>query len=211
MGNLWLKIKSKEVSGQFAAQARVDSRGELDLEVLNFLGGTEAVIQVRGTRYEVRDSHGKKVQEGVGENGVWAGLPMRWAHDLFLGRTPCPDLQAKADGDGDVRSEWLDEGVLRLTAPLSVTSRDPAALQEFNYRLRGKPGELVPESLQWSTRTSDAVSPAEKVSVEFRFDNVDSKTGSFRKWEAHSNRGDLKVVWRDRELVKRASLAPDSN
>ena len=68
-GSVWLKAKSKEASGQFPANVKA-SPENLELEVTNLIGGTEAFIQVKGKKYEIRVPGKSKKDKARVEKGA---------------------------------------------------------------------------------------------------------------------------------------------
>jgi hypothetical protein len=183
-GSVWMKAKSPEASGQFPATVKVTGSDRLEMEVTNLLGGPEATIKVNGASFEIRASGkgrgGKdRVQTGT---DTWAGIPLRWAPDLFLGRVPCPEDSVRASAQ------------IRMNEGGELVIETPG--ERYTYGYRSWAGAPWPEKLTWR-RTSGAATE-----VAFEFDQPDDKTGSPAKWEARSSRGEVKVRWKDRDVKR---------
>jgi hypothetical protein len=154
------------------------------LEITNLLGSREATIQVNQGAYtiDVPDKQGGGARRTSGL-GSWGGIPLRWASELFLGRIPCPSKSK------ELRLEVSEAGEL-----IAV---DSTRQERFVYRFRQWAGRAWPESLHWEQMARTGPSMA---SVDFKFDDPDDKTGTPKKWEAKSSRGEVKLRWRDLEI-----------
>ncbi|MCM2277110.1 MAG: hypothetical protein NDJ89_03465 [Oligoflexia bacterium] len=188
-GSVWLKVSSKEVSGQFPASVEATAPDALVMEVTNLVGGREALITVSGKRYTIEVPNRRdKSQSGARS---WGGIPLEWATELFLGRLPCPGPEAL--GESAVR--LAEAGVLEVDVPANL-SREA---QRFVYRFAGRSGDRagrpVVESLRWERKSPPVLN------VDFTFGDPDD-SGSPRKWEARSSQGEIKVRWRERELSR---------
>jgi hypothetical protein len=182
-GAVWIRARSKEESGQFPAQVRATAPSSLRLEVTNLVGGLEAVISVQDGRYTI-EVPGKKSRAESG-TGSWGGIPLRWATDLFLGRIPCPtQTELKS-----ARVSTLD-GKLEVRVPAGLASGE----QVFVYGYRNYAGHIWPEKLHWEQKGSFGAA------VDFVFDQPEDKTLSPLKWQARSDRGEVKTRWRDRSV-----------
>lgn len=181
-GHLWLKAKSKEVSGQFPADVTASLPAQLRLEITNFLGGTEALILVDGQHYEIRRGNQEKESEGYGS---WGGIPLRWATDLFLGKVPCPNPDKKwklnVNKEGDL--------VVETGGPEAETP------ERFTYQFREYHNQPWADHLVWEKLGE------RNDSVEFKFDDPEDSTLSPKKWEAKSSAGSVKVRWRSRKVT----------
>lgn len=184
-GTLQMRAKSPEASGQFPAIVTVNSKESLlHLEVTNPIGGTEARVQVKGAQYLIEAGRGKKLQKQEG-NGTWGGIPLSWAVDLFLGKVPCPTRKVQT-------VDFDQEGRLRATV-----SADLAGAQEtFVYRVEfpEDEGRAWPTALEWSR------SGVFQTAVSFQFASPEEGTRSPTRWEAVSDRGEVKAKWRSREI-----------
>ncbi|MCM2322567.1 MAG: hypothetical protein NDJ90_04835 [Oligoflexia bacterium] len=185
-GTVWLKVSSKEVSGQFPATIEISAPDALVMEVTNLLGGREALITIRGKQYTV-DVPPKKGRSQAGTR-TWGGIPLEWAAELFLGRFPCPPSDAIADS----AIRWTDERTLEVDVPPNL-SREA---QRFVYRVQTQGDRLWPEALHWERKNPP------KLEVDFTFANPESDTHSPRRWEAKSPQGEVKVRWKDRQLPR---------
>ena len=181
-GSAFMKAKSPDAEGQFPVDVAAEAPSKLRLEVQNPIGGTEAIILVEGERYELQVP--KKKEAGEKGTGSWAGIPLRWATDLFLGRVPCPRSE-------DIHSSKLNEkGSLVIQTTASVRG----AAETFVFTFKKESGEPWPDTLHWEREGAFAVS------VDFKFSDPESRTRSPQKWEAKSARGEVKVRWRDRRI-----------
>jgi hypothetical protein len=182
-GSIWMKAQSKDASGQFPANVTARAPDNLTLEVVNLVGGTQALITVEGKKYSISvpDKSGKpRKREG---QGSWGGIPLKWASDLFLGRIPCPTKTALLGARLSVNPEQ------QLVVDVVGDS------EKFVYTFRTWGGKAWPERLHWEkTGKLEAM-------VDFKFDDPEDRTHSPRKWEAKSAHGEVKVRWRDREAT----------
>ncbi len=184
-GSTWLRAKSSEASGQFPAEVVADSPNQLKLEVTNLVGGTEAVITVKGEKYQIKVPNKKERSESG--YGSWGGIPLHWATELFLGRVPCPQVS----GAEQLRLSRNEEGELVVEVPPSLKG----AKETFVYRFRNWEGKAWPEALHWEREGTLSAS------VDFKFDDPEADTLSPRKWEARSQQGEVKVRWKDRDVA----------
>jgi len=181
-GSVWIKAKSPETSGQFPADVLAQAPSTLKMEVTNLLGGTEATIVISGDQMVIDSLHKKPGETAVERQGSWAGIPLRWAVDLFLGRLPCPPEGAQLRSPGD--------DVL-----MAQTSSVDGHTETYEFHLRDYAGGLIAESLIWSQAGQNGSSLNR---VEFHFYDPEDHTQSPKRWEAVSTRGEVKVRWRDR-------------
>lgn len=177
-GTVWLKAKSKEASGQFPANvvAIATAPRSLKLEVTNLVGATQALIRVDGQSFTI-DSPDPKVKSQKGQ-GTWGGIPLRWATDLFLGRVPCPSTLEGA----------------RVSANAGEVTVESREGEKFIYTFRDHGGVAWAETLHWDKNGKNG--------VDFVFDEPDDATGSPKKWDARSDRGEVKARWREREATR---------
>jgi hypothetical protein len=183
-GSAWLKAKSKDASGQFPAAVLVNSaNSSLKMEVTNLVGATEAVITVNGRHYVI-DVPGKKSRKQEG-HGSWAGIPLRWATELFLGRFPC--LSTVALKDAVISAD--DKGSISVETKANLES----GKEKFVYKMKEWAGKSWIEELHWEALGTFAAK------VDFKFSDPEDSDGSPRKWEAKSDQGEIKVRWKDRE------------
>ena len=176
-GSIWMKLDSKEAKGQFPADVSAHVPDQVTLEVTNLIGSREALILVNQGKYsvEVPSKDGGPSRKSGGQ-GSWGGIPLQWASDLFLGRIPCPKasaatLKINVGENGDLVAEGGGE--------------------RFVYHFRSWAGRAWPESLHWENLAQPGLS------VDFKFDDPEDKTGAPKKWEAKSSRGEVKVRWKD--------------
>jgi hypothetical protein len=188
-GVVLMKIKSREASGQLSGDVHAKAPSSVELEILQPMGGVWATIQVQGTDYTISVA-GKPEQTRKGRY-VWAGIPLRFATELFLGRIPCALGAAQGGRAAHV--------AINLDNELVVDVQGEHGPEKFIYRFREDPSaaRLVfwPESLRWVS----APGSRSEVSVDFKFDEPEKNTRSPLRWEAHSVGGEIKIHWRSRE------------
>ena len=181
-----MKAKSKDTSGQFPAQVHAEGQDELRLVVTNLLGGTEAVLTLKGERYSIEvPNRPDQTQSG---DSSWGGIPLRWAQILFLGKFPCPDLKRITQ----LNPQWLTDGGLRVDTPDELGHPS----ETFIYRIKNVAGRAWSEAMRWERR---GVAGSPVAWVEFKFEDPDSNTRSPKKWEARSEVGEVRVKWKDRQ------------
>jgi hypothetical protein len=193
-GHVWLKIDSKEVSGQYPADVSVVSPSEMKIEITNIFGGTEALIAINGKFFEVSRGTQQNSRKEKGY-GSWSGIPLAWATDLFLGRIPCPDSARKWKLDMGKEGELLVE----------TGGPEAVAPEKYVYRFRDIQGKPWPDSLKWE------IMGTRKNAVDFSFEDPDEKSHSPLKWEAQSSEGRLRVRWRDRTPGVEASSRQENS
>ncbi|MBL7716028.1 MAG: hypothetical protein JNL01_11240 [Bdellovibrionales bacterium] len=181
-GVVSMKVKSTESSGQFPADVAADATGKLRMEITNLIGGTEAVITVDQGNYKI-EVPGKPEQTERG-SGIWAGIPLRWAPNLFLGRIPCPDKIA-VDG-----KSLQQPGIVQLKTEAGVQGD----AETYIFRWNLKEPAPFPDSLTWER----AGTFAQK--VDFKFEEFDPETQGPKRWEARSSQGEVKVRWKNRKI-----------
>ncbi len=183
-GSLWLKAESPEASGQFPADVRMDGPGMMKMEVTNLLGGTEAIIEVLGDRFELKTVlNGRpQVQKGAGS---WAGIPLEWATALVLGRFPCPGSELI----GTAKLSTPAENVLSVEVPRRLGKDE----QIFIYHLRVWGGQLWPFRVEWTKKGSFGNE------VNFEFEDPEDGSHIPRRWSARSKKGAVKVRWKSRQ------------
>lgn len=184
-GSVWLSARSQEAKGRFPAYVAAEGLDQLELQVTNLLGGTEAMITVKNGRYRI-SSPSKKVREEEGF-GAWGGIPLNWATELFLGRIPCPST----DEMKTARVATNGEGALVVETQPSLKGEG----ERFVYTFRKWAGTPWPETLRWERKGPLGVA------VDFKFDDPEDRTRSPRKWEARSSLGEVKVRWKERDIV----------
>jgi hypothetical protein len=183
LGSVRMSLQSPEASGKFSASIEVSSDPpHLRLEAMHPLGGTEAVITIDGDRYTVQSKENEPPRKG---SGSWNGIPILWAHELFLGKLPCPTVK----GGGRLHLSVTDGDELVVEI-----KKGDVRLERYVYlmgRFRQKPW---PTWLRWETGNRQ---------VEFRFSDPEERTRSPLQWEAKSSSGEVKVYWRDREVAQK--------
>ncbi|OFZ18321.1 MAG: hypothetical protein A2X94_12250 [Bdellovibrionales bacterium GWB1_55_8] len=188
-GSAWLKASSKEASGRFPAQVLAEMPDKLVLEVMNLIGGTEALIKVEGRRYkiEIPAQKNRKQQKQEGYHS-WGGIPLQFATELFLGRIPCPPVAAFADAQ--VSTSQADELLVETKPSLEREA------EIFRYSFRAWEGRPWVKALHWEKKgTAPSV-------IDFQFDSPEEGTASPQRWEAKSAVGEVSVRWRERKVTR---------
>lgn len=185
-GSVWLKAKSKEASGQFPATVLAENsknseKAHLKVEVTNLVGGVEATIEVTGDEYLIQ---GSKLKSSMKGKQSWGGIPLVWAHVLFMGKIPCAP-----------QSEWAALKLESTRDHQLIVRRPIADAKEevFEYHFKKWGEELWPEHLIW-TRPMEG----KESRIEFKFEVPEEGTGAPKRWEAKSSMGEVKVRWKDR-------------
>ncbi len=170
-GTAWLKIKSRDKSGQFPASVSVKSPDWLQLEVTNLLGAREGLITLEKNELKIESLHSTQDKP---KN--WSGIPLEWAIPLFLGQYPCP----KYSQNSELKLTLAENG------ELSVLWKK----QKFLYRFKNLYNDPWVESMDWE---------GDLETTQFFFDRPDEHTGAPKKWEIRSPQGEVKFRWKDRE------------
>jgi hypothetical protein len=171
-GEVWIVATSPEATGRFPAVVRAASTPvpTLHLEVTNLLGGTVARIQL--------DAGGLQVfREGRMEASAreqYAGIPLRFGVDLFLGARPCPSEKP--------RLRYEDEQLIAETKE-----------ERFEYGFRAHGAKLWVDSVAWIRGESR---------IDFSFDRPEDPSGAPQEWQAKSSRGEVRVRWKRRDLLR---------
>jgi hypothetical protein len=105
-GEVWMKVQSAELKGQFPAMFRARRNGRTDLEITNLIGGVEARVRVEKGALWVQEKGKGDYQLRARE--AWAGFPVKWFEALLLGDLPCPDFEM---GDLSVQALGEEQGV----------------------------------------------------------------------------------------------------
>ena len=173
-GSVWMKVRSKEDSGQFPADLVWNSKTGLIVEVTNLIGGPIAQIKSRDESYEIK-RYDRPEEKFVGEQ-TWGGISISLAKNLFIGNIPCPqisdttDAVIRLDSDGWL---WVIKGAER-----------------YGYRLKNWAGRSWPEEMIFRKEGSEE--------VRIHFDQPEDKTGTPLRWEATAGSSELKVRWKER-------------
>lgn len=114
----------------------------------------------------------------------WVGIPLKWSVDLLRGRPPCP-----TPSDAWTRStRWVDAEMGILEFSESAKSGRPTV---FRYRLTRIDGRIVASSVDVETGGA---------STHFEFSDYQSQDGTYRKFEAVSALGKVRLKWKHREF-----------
>ena len=177
-GEVWAKVQSPELSGQFPASVRAISPNQLYLEVTNLIGSPQAWMKIENGKVDLKLTPENEKEWGrQSMKSIFAGLPIEFAPDLFLGRIPCPKQKA-----GDPAPEMKILG-----NQLQVTAGKTRYLYGFSeYVHRPWPKAVTIEDSKI------------KLEVEF-FSPLDPDRAPLR-WIASSPRGRIEVRWKDRRV-----------
>ncbi len=177
-GAAWLKVKTEEISGQFFSHLVASVPTQLRLEVTNFLGGTEAILSIQENQYTILRGSDRQDWQGVNS---WAGVPLRWINELFLGRIPCPLSRT---------SYRLSRG---LKGELVVDTNEKEA-EKFIYSFKESRENPWPNALHWEKKADMPFV------LDFSFDDPEAETLSPTKWEVRSHKAWMKVRWKNRKI-----------
>jgi hypothetical protein len=183
-GVAWMKAKSPDASGQFPASIQAKAPSSLKLEVQQPFGGTAAVLTIEGSDLQIEVPG--KPERGRRERETWAGIPLRWAPGLFLGKIPCPDSNSLGQASLSINAD--DE--LIVSMPSDASGKPARFIYRFDER---KDGRFWAKFLHWESGNA---------AVDFEFDDPEAETLSPLKWQAKSKQGEVKIRWRDREIVR---------
>ena len=188
-GSVWMLAKSKEATGQFPANVEAEDPAHLKLQVTDLINEVQAEILISGDDYKIDTPLQKKskTQKPMKGTGNWGGIPLRWATELFMGRIPCPTKP-----EAQLKLGWGEDSSLRVEMPI-----DGGSHEVFLYRFRSFAGGFWPEEVDWE-RTG-----IQSSHVHFKFDDPDTASRNPKKWEATSDRGEVKLRWKDRAVVSR--------
>jgi len=173
-GSVWLKARSPDIKGQFPAFVKVTNQQNLQMEVTNLIGSPQANINVNKHQYEII-LHGPKKKIIKGKDN-WAGIPLRWATSLFLGRIPCPNLGEEP------KVRWHSSSIFSAVQDQ----------EEYRYFVRRWAGQAWPEKLIWKSKAKDT--PV----IEFVFEKPKPKTTIPLKWSISTKNSQVKVRWKRR-------------
>lgn len=176
-GEVWAKVESPELSGQFPASVRAVSPAQLYLEVTNLIGSPQAWMKIENGKIDLKLTPENQKEWGrQSMKSIFAGLPLEYAPDLFLGRMPCPKRKV---GDPELKMKVVNEG-------LEVVSGSTRYFYHFT------------EYIQKPWAESVVIQSKMKIEVEF-FSPLDPDRAPLR-WVASSPRGKIEVRWKDRRV-----------
>lgn len=185
-----MKVSSPQASGRFPAEVVATAPGSLQMEVLNLLGGTEAVIQIQGQKMQIKTPQkDDKKSRTIRASDTWGGLPLAWGADLFLGRVPCPKRLS------GIQLEFQSSDPKNLQVTVKRLGKKIAL---FEYTLRKWNNAMWTERLVWTRLGREAQKKSHR--VQFEFSHPNRETGSALRWSAESSRGHVRVRWRKRSV-----------
>lgn len=171
-GSLWMKTLTDGKGGQFPATVVARAPDQVDLEITNAFGGTEARIHVQGNRYEIHVSEDGSEARGKDH---WKGIPLRFAADLFLGRIPCPEPKLRF-GAKVVRNQEgqilnVLAGVDRFVYEGDFSDSQSPEVKKLRWEKAGKNVDFVFSSPnKWEIR-----SPQGEVKVKWTERDIETK------------------------------------
>lgn len=174
------KVKSPEANGKFSADVVASSSGELQIEVTNPLGGTEAVIRVSQGTYKIEiPGKPEKTQKGL---GYWGGIPLHWAVDLFIGKIPCAPQASRED---QPRFHW-DQSLHALRVEAKGAFGD---LETYDYFFGESEDGPRLKKVDWNRRG------AFQSHIRMTFQEWNESKQLYKKWSAESKQGEVAVRW----------------
>lgn len=175
-GEASVKIKSKEVSGQFQAHIQAEAPQNLFLEVDHPFKGVVAQVSIKNEIYEIKSFN---EDPPFTERGLrtWNGVPLELVHALFFGKIPCPKT-----------SEFVDLGI-SSQGELRVREKNQ---NQWTYEFK------IWNDKPWPDRVIFENLKGKSQKIEMLLDDPDSKHGTPLKWEIHSYEGFIKVRWKER-------------
>jgi hypothetical protein len=191
-GSIALTVDTPELKGTYPAQVVTTNPDNLKMEITNPFGAKQALVTIEKGHYTVQtldENTGdmrKKLEEG---KDTYAGIPLEWAAQLFLGKIPCPSSANLKDSTLTTDSEG---SLVVDTKPTSA-----GVSEHYVYKFRSWSGRPWPENLHWERRGEKGSNLAQN--IDFKFSDPDFKTNSPKRWEARSSKGEVKVRWKDRE------------
>lgn len=178
LGQLWIQARTPDASGQFPASVKATRAGDVDLEIVDLIGGKVATLNVRGESFRLK--HAQDPSRSFSGSGEWNAIPVRWLNRVFLGQLPCPaesELQKAV-----IRSLDSDEIEVRMSKKDRVI---------YRYAFSG--------AILWAKEV-DWLIHGER--VFFTFDDVEFGSGAPLKWSVKSALGEIKARWKQRDLVR---------
>lgn len=177
-GSLWIQARTPEASGQFPASVKAARSGDVDLEIVDLIGGKVATLTVRGESFDLK--HAQDPSRSFSGNGEWNAIPVRWLNQVFLGRVPCPTSAEIR------RAEFLQIDSEHVEARLPKNDR-----VIYRYAMSG--AILWVKEIDWLIHGQR---------VLFTFDDVEFGSGAPLKWTVKSSLGEIKARWKQRDLVR---------
>jgi len=178
-GEVAMKVKSHQISGQFSAHVQAHSLEKLNLEVEHPWGGV--IAQVRWEQNQVEITIASEDPPRTERSGrSWSGLPLSFVSSLFLGSVPCPDLKQKHQ--------------LRIT-PEGELWIEFDEREQWLYQFKIWKNQPWPERLVWRLWDTKRQKNEE---VEIHLNDPDQERGVPLKWEIRQQDSFIKVRWKDR-------------
>lgn len=173
-GEFAIQIDTSKLHGTFPATVRASS-GKLDLEITHIFGGRLVALNLKDGRYSIDVAFRKEKREGQG--GLWSGIPMDWAPELFLGIVPCQPLAQVRRFGWEDGGEWLVADNLRYQ--LDHNDAGKTWVSKMRVDRRDDP------NIGW---------------IELEFSEPEQPYGPFRNWQVESGQGRIRVRWSGREF-----------
>ena len=219
-GQISIRVRSKQINGQYPAEVVVRAPDQLNLEFTNLFGGREGRVEVRGDHFEITGKTADDHRDGG--QSQWGGIPLRFAVPLFLGVIPCPITQASltAVSARDRGVEHLAREAQRTTDLQLSGDRATLKVRLEAAQREWRDHQALPtlETPQWELFVYHyvpwvGVDPGARPrawvdqlrwersdgpTVEFQFADPDPHSGVARKWQASAAEGEIKVRWKTR-------------
>jgi hypothetical protein len=194
-GSVWMKIESKEMSGQFPASVLVDYPTKFTVEVTNLIGSPQAWLTIENGKTELKFTPENEKQYGRAPRAreVLGGLPIELAPRLFSGGVPCPS----DDKNQDIRVKQTDEGGLEVTA-VDLRTRISTRYVYSYTKVAGQP--WVAEA-DYEKLARGAKPGAKSNLIKIIREEPSDPDSAPKRWSASSSHGEIKVRWKDRTVT----------
>lgn len=193
-GSIWTKIESKEMSGQFPATVLADYPKRLAVEVTNLIGSPQAWLTIENGKTDLRFTAENEKEYGKPPRAreMLGGLPLELAPRLFVGAVPCPT----DDKNQDIRVKQTEKGALEVIA-LNLRSRTTTRYVYAFTKVAGRPwvSEITYEKL---ARRGEQGANLNLITI-IR-EEPSGSDGAPKRWSASSDRGEIRVRWKDRTV-----------
>ncbi len=194
-GSVWMKIESKEMSGQFPATVLVDYPKKFAVEVTNLIGAPQAWLTIENGKTELKFTAENEKAYGrtPRTRDVLGGLPIDLAPRLFAGGVPCPS----DDKNQDIRVKQTDEGGLEVT---TVDLRTRASTR-YTYTFTKFAGRPWVSETDYEKLARGAKGSAKSNLIKIIREEPSDPDGAPKRWSASSSHGEIRVRWKDRTVT----------
>lgn len=177
-GSIWVKIESKNGSGQFPANVLINEQSVI-IEITDLLGGTQGVLSIENGKYSYEGRGGETsfVRQTL-RSQLLAGLKASEFKALFFNKLPCSaekvsSISIVSDDDSEVQFIGKNNHVDRFM------------IKKWGDR-------FLPEKFT-------KLGMNEK--IVFNFSNFEDPHGLPKNVKVESNVGVIQLRWRDRKVV----------